>query len=258
MKKTLVISVVLGMYVLLCGCPYEFTGIGPASIYPTPINVDVLVNAGTPTNNVPFWYGKFNSGIPAYFKFINITQPGATPIYTILSQFDTTSTSQLLDTCYFSTVNYSDGGNATMMEIVQYSQNSKTNYNHIFSIISTNPDQSLNFLPLPLSITNSSYLSPPLNPMQVQQVVQLYLKNIFGVKPVYPLNTDVGIDNDSEIKGLTSCINVIKKSDTTGGTKMMPSAPGSHHWSRSYKIMMIIGAFILGLFFGYYVSRKRK
>ncbi len=294
MKKILLISAVLSMYVFICGCPYQYSAPKMMPVLPsTLINVDAMLN---PTDGST-WQGFFQDGTQAQFTF---TRRGAaaSPYYVFnISSYPFSDVYESYN-CYFSTITFPnyDGTTITdtIMETVQLSIVSPGIGDHSFAIVRGNlcTDIHKSILaeihPFPAAITNPNFqplagglgvaATTPASMSNVPPMALLtgYLTYTHSTSPPppYPPNTDRtgGSDGDTDIHGITlagiSYPNGGNCPDTSANVKPIPPPPGDGWWigiyhqrtciRTVYLIALLIFAFCLGYWYCHWKCKKKK
>jgi len=261
MKKTLLFSVIIGMYVLLCGCPYEYTDTtkqtGPTPLEPiAKTHTVAALGTGSPVT----FRGADNIGTFYNFSF---TLSSASSTMYGLSVNDTCTIPLIgLATtpcyCYFYDTTIGTKTN-TIMEVLQPTNQADTAFNHLFSMVTFDASSGniTSILPFPAAMTNSQYQPGETHPANSLQYMEGYLVYITrlgagGGTGKYPPNTDAGYDNDSEIKTL-ALVGATGGTGSTGSTGSTGGTGGtSYNWSNNIIVLLIMAIVLLfvGLFIG--------
>jgi hypothetical protein len=186
MKKSLTISAILCIYVLLCGCPYT-TNTPTSSPLLTPDNNFTLDN-NILMNSASF--PEFNHSTPITLQFTLVSQANpAGQNYNVYS-LKTTGTNNIYQNNMFTSCTFSTIQGYLVMEVID------ANNNHYFAVMVTNKDTKRN-------ITSLNLLSLPLQMPVNQNYTQMISNYLMGInKGNFLPGTDGGYDNDSEIKGI--------------------------------------------------------
>jgi hypothetical protein len=263
MKKTLLFSVIIGMYVLLCGCPYEYTDTTKVSA-PTPsvaiTKTHQVTSLGTVGNPVTL---QGQSYIGTFYNLtFNLTTPTGTQ-YTLLVQ-DTSKDPLVgmkttLCYCYFYDTAIGTKNN-TIMEVLQPTNPGDTLFNHMFSLVSFDASGNLtSILPFPTPFQNYQLPGSP-HPTSYLQYMGGYISYCARVASggdgpalSYPPNTAAGggYDDDALIKG----IGLVGASGSTGSTGATGGTGGggmAYTWGTIiiYLIVIAIVMLIMGLTIG--------
>ena len=249
MKKTLVFSAIIGMYVLLCGCPYQVPSTGTTGpVLKHDNGYDLDPNILNSSRNFPEVY----KGISSTIRFV-LTSPRspATQPYNIYSLNITANTPGVAPVVFnFPSVTFSTfvGGTKRVMDIADNLNN------HYFVVMDSllTPGgvvSGLNLMALPNNMPTIKVGDRP----EYNQTVENYL-NILR-SGLIPQETDGGYDKDTEIKSAT-----ISLPGNPGATVVFMEDPSAHRvcFTKIQVVIMVVLILLIGIFVGAYLRRKKR
>ena len=185
MKKILSLSAVLTVYVLLCGCPYQsnFKFLQDGSSLPDGI-------CDKPWTGIIGAEG-IATGIRATFKF----SPLKSPISGLYALNVVVGSNVANYTCCLKTLPNRNGPEYQILDVFDETGN---NY---YVVVKTTTDatgrlNTVSLLPLPSGISRTPFTDD----LQFVRFCYSYFNIIENLR-IYPVNTDGGYDNDTEIRG---------------------------------------------------------